>query len=455
MMTLLAFLSALAVLIAVHEYGHYRVAVACGVKVLRFSIGFGRPLLRWHAKRSGTEFVLSALPLGGYVRMLDEREGPVAEVEKSLAFNRQPLWARAATVAAGPVANLLLAALLYTLVAWTGVNEPLAVLSTPVPQSLAAQAQLEGGERVLGLARDGEAPRPVRSFPDLQWQLAQAALAGQDVRLQLDPGSAHAPPREVALPLSRLSGQQTDPAFYRRLGIWAPWAAPVLGEVRPDGAAFEAGLKPGDVVTAVNGRPVRDAQQLRNAIRDAVDASGQPQSQRWEVQRQGHLGTLNVTPCPEREGELWIGRIGAMVGGEPESQRVRSGLWEGIVHGFAKTGEISALMVQMLGKMVVGEASLKNISGPLTIADYAGRSADQGFTAYLQFLALISVSLGVLNLLPLPVLDGGHLMYYLWEGVTGRPVSELWLERLQRGGMVVLFALMSLALFNDVARLLG
>lgn len=454
LLTVVSFVVALAILIAVHEYGHYRVAVACGVKVLRFSIGFGRPIWRRTSPHSGTEFVVSALPLGGYVRMLDEREGPVDPSERDRAFNTQPLRARAAIVAAGPAANLLLAVALYAVVAWWGVQSPQPVLSAPPAASVAEQAGVRGGEWVQQLARAQGAPQPVPTFDDLRWQLTQAVLSNEDVTLWLaaDP---QAPAREVVLPLSSLSAADADATMLQRVGVVAPWSAPEVGDLMPGGAAEAAGLRPGDMVRAVDGRPLEDAQQLRASIRSAADAQGSVTPQRWTVERDGRTVELMVTPRAERQGDVWMGRVGAYIGSQPAMVEVSAGVWDGLWQGLERTWEVSALSLRMMFKMLVGEASLKNLSGPLTIADYAGKSASLGITSYLLFLALISVSLGVLNLLPLPVLDGGHLMYYLWEAVTGRPVSDIWMERLQRGGVAVLFGLMSLAMFNDLARLLG
>jgi regulator of sigma E protease len=463
LLTVLAFLVTIGVLVIIHEYGHYRAAVACDVKVLRFSVGFGRVL--WRRMHGETEFVVSALPLGGYVKMLDEREGAVAPSELNRAFNRKPLGQRAFIVAAGPAANLLLAVVLYACVNWAGVQELRPWMAQPKAESLADQAGLQARDEVLSVAPLGvdaseQGWKTIRSMSDLQWQFTQAALAGHDLRLQVSQSlSGTGEPqqrgsRTLTLPLSRIPASEVDAKLLDRIGLMGPYVEPIIAQAIAGGPAERAGLKAGDRILQINGRVPTDAAQLRQLIGASHD-QGQARPIQLKVLRVGQKLDITVTPAMKDVEGKQLARIEASIGSPPALVEVSYGPLEGLTLALNRTWDVSRMSLEMLGKMVVGQASLKNLSGPLTIADYAGRSAEMGWVHYLGFLALVSVSLGVLNLLPLPVLDGGHLMYYLFEGLTGRPISELWMERLQRGGVAIMLTMMSLALYNDLARMLG
>ena len=456
-MTLIAFLVTIGVLVLIHEYGHYRAAVACDVKVLRFSLGFGRVL--WSRQRGETEFVLSALPLGGYVKMLDEREGAVDAADLPRAFNRKPLHQRAFVVAAGPLANLGLAVVLYACVNWAGVEEVRPWMAQPKAESMAARAGLVARDEVVALRAKGtEDWTPVRSMTELQWLFTRAAVKGQDVELQVasraTDSAALKGQRTLFLAVSSVPASEVDGSLLDRIGFTGPHSDPIVSQVVPGGPAEQAGLRQGDRVMLINGQIVHDAGQLRHLIREsAVD--GQPVPLSLRVERAGRVQEVTVQPVLKDVQGRRVPRIEAGLGGPVATTEVHYGAVEGLTRALEKTWDVATLSLDMLGKMLIGEASLKNLSGPITIADYAGKSAQLGWVYYVGFLALVSVSLGVLNLLPLPVLDGGHLMYYLFEGVTGRPVSDRWLERLQRGGVAIMLLMMSLALYNDFARLLG
>ncbi len=451
--TVLAFVLTLGVLIVIHEYGHYRVAVACGVKVLRFSIGFGRVILRRQATPDSTEFVLCALPLGGYVKMLDEREGVVRPEELARSFNRKTLWQRTAIIAAGPLANLLLAVVLYAAAHWIGLDEPKAVMGPPVAASLAERAGMRAGDWVRAWSSDGVEWQDLRSMTDLRWEVTQAAMRGERLQLMVSDRAGHSQ-RRVVLGFDAMGGTEVDAKLMQRIGLGNPFSEPVLGEVKSGGAGALAGLRSGDRVRSIDGVEIVDASRVRELIR-ASGSGATPKTMQWRVERSGQVLELAVTSAVVKEGGERVGRIEVYPGQPPEMVLVRYGLVDGLSQAVSQTWQMSLLTVKMLGKMLTGNASLKNLSGPLTIADYAGQSVRLGLAYYLGFLAVVSVSLGVLNLLPLPVLDGGHLMYYLFEGVTGRPVSGPWLDRLQRGGVALLLMMMSLALYTDVAHFLG
>ena len=446
-----AFVVALGCLIVVHEYGHFLVARACGVKVLRFSVGFGRPLWSWRFGRDATEWVIAAFPLGGYVKMLDEREGPVAPEELARAFNRQSVWRRIAIVVAGPAANFLLAIALYWVLFVHGVPGLKPVLAVPPPGTPAHHAGFAAGDVIVRIGTE-----PVASWQDARWALLQHAIGRAAIAVTVAPAAGGTATRR--LDLSGLTVADLDGDFLRTLGLarYAPPLKPVIGEVVAGGAAERAGLRAGDEIAAINNQKIESWEQVVKIVR------AHPQAPLVIELKRGAalLPAIAVTPDAVAEGGGRIGRIGAAPRMDSTALAdmlvdVRYGPLESLARAARKTWDTSVFSLRMLGKMIVGEVSLRNISGPITIADYAGQSAQSGTASYLLFLALISISLGVLNLLPIPLLDGGHLMYYAIEIVRGRPLSDRALEIGQHAGLVLLIALMAFALYNDVHRLLG
>ncbi|SFV16150.1 RIP metalloprotease RseP [Pseudoduganella namucuonensis] len=442
--TLLAFVVALGSLIIFHELGHYLVARWCGVKVLRFSVGMGKVVWSRRFGPDQTEWAVSALPLGGYVKMLDSRESdaPLSEADLKREFTRQNVWKRIAIVAAGPIANFLLAIFLFAALYMHGVAEPAAKVAPPAVESAAARAGLKGGDLVTAV--NGER---VRVWSDLRWQLIQAAIDKKGVTLDVERqgGGRH----QVELADEAMQGLDVETDVAAKLGVSLTRPPAKLGEIMAGSAAERAGLQSGDLVTAINGEPVADWIAFTTRVR----ASG-GKLLLLQVLRGGQSIEVPATPDVDHQGTVTVGKIGAYAAAPTDMIEVTAGPVEAVARGAAKVWDTSVLTLKMMGKMVVGEVSWKNVTGPITIADYAGQTARIGVASYLSFIAFISISLGVMNLLPIPVLDGGLLLYYSLEVLTGRPVPERFGEIAQRLGVGLLVTLMALAVFNDVVRLL-
>lgn len=445
---IVAFLAALGPLIIFHELGHYSVGRLFGVRALRFSIGFGSPsILRWRSRPESTEWVLAPIPLGGYVSFLNARDvepGEFTEAELLQAFDRKPVWARTLIILAGPCANLLLAILLYWGLGMSGSLEPQAILDTPPVASRAAAAGIQADDEVLAVD-----DTPVRSLPDLRWRLLSHAVDGDAVTLRVR--TAGAVSRLVTLNLAGLPEKDLDGDFLEHLGLRLRYPPARVKAVEKGAPADQAGLAVGDEVEAVDGIPTPTGAAFSNAIRDHA---GRPAV--LTVERAGHRLSLTVDPAlapdPAHPGQH-IGRIGVGLA-PPPFVTVRYDFLESGSHAVAQTWQTIHLTFSMVGKMIRGEASIKNLSGPATIADYAGQAAHGGWAVFLNLVAFISISIGVMNLLPIPVLDGGHLLYYLVEILKGRPPSDRFLEFSSRAGLVMIVGLMMVALYNDVSRLL-
>jgi regulator of sigma E protease len=444
--TLLSFIAALAILVVVHEAGHYLAARWVGVKVLRFSVGFGQPLFikRWGA--DATEWSVGAIPLGGYVKMLDEREAPVAESELSRAFNRQTVWARMIIVVAGPIANLLLAVLLYWGVFLHGVPAIKPILAEPSLQTAAAMASLHDGDVIAAID-----DQPVRSWADVNWALLRDVSEKSQVVVKLDGGGT----RLLDVTGASLGDGKVEITSQLGLKLFEPAIPAVIGKILAVGAAQRAGLHVGDEILLVNQRAVTQWADFVSWVRNHAG-----QTLVVTVMRGSQQLDLNLTPESVTENSKLVGKIGA--GPDIDEAAFKDmmttldySVGAALQEGFAKTWQMSIFSLQMMGRMITGEVSWHNLSGPLTIADYAGQSARNGWMSFVGFLALVSISLGVLNLLPIPLLDGGHLMYYIVEAVKGSPVSDRIMELGQRIGMAALFTMMVFAFYNDITRLLG
>jgi regulator of sigma E protease len=446
--TILSFLVTVGVLVVIHELGHYAAARLMGVKILRFSVGFGRALWSRRFGPDQTEWTIAAIPLGGYVKMLDEREGDVAVADRPRAFNRQNVWARIFIVLAGPIANFLLALLLYWGLFLVGLPVMKPVLGDAPPNTPAAVTGIGNGDTIRAMG--GE---PVYTWTDVRWLLLKEAVKRESVDLELETAGGSRVTRR--LDLSAITKDDLDRDFLAKLGLrpFRPNAPATMGRIVPGSAAERAGLTEGDRVLSIDGKAVATWFDFTAGI-----APNPGKVLRLEVERQGRRFELSATPDPHPD-DARRGRLGVEPGAELKREyermttTVRYGPLEAIPKAAHKVYDLSVFSVKMLGRMIVGDVSWKNLSGPITIADYAGQSAQLGWVTYLGFLALVSVSLGVLNLLPIPLLDGGHLVYYFAEIVKGSPVSERTMEIGQRFGLALLLGLTFFAFYNDLNRL--
>ncbi|WP_374583714.1 RIP metalloprotease RseP [Pseudoduganella sp.] len=447
--TILATIVCLGSLIVIHELGHYLVARWCGVKVLRFSVGMGRVVWMRRFGKDQTEWALSAIPLGGYVKMLDARETELAGLppqDLAREFTRQNVWKRIAIVAAGPLANFLLAIALYAGLYMSGVREPAARLAEPAAASAAAAAGLQRGDQVKTV--NGEA---VQGWSELRWAIIQAAIHKEDLRIEAErPGYGVV---RATLPAAAAAGIKLEDDVPSALGLDLMRPPAVIGRTEEGGAARRGGMLKGDVVLAVDGQAVNDA---RAFLREVQRAPGRTLA--VTVQRDGKPVQLSITPeavedkGANSKGLVTVGKIKAELVGAVDTIVVHYGPLEAGAKAVRQVAETCSMTLRILGRMIVGEVSLKNITGPITIAEYAGETAKMGAESFIAFVAFISVSLGLMNLLPIPVLDGGHLLYYSLEVLTGRPVSERIADLAQRIGLGLLVSLMALAIFNDLAR---
>jgi regulator of sigma E protease len=444
-----SFIFALGILITFHEFGHYLVARLAGVKVLRFSLGFGRALYVKRAGRDQTEWAIAAIPLGGYVKMLDEREGEVAAHELNRAFNRQSVGKRFAIVVAGPVANFLLAVVLYWALFVSGVQGMKPVVAVPAPNTPAAFAGFRDGELIRSI--EGQ---DIATWQDVRWALLRLGL--EHARVAMETQEPQGGIAFRTLDMSGITPSDLEGNLLEKLGLapFRPKLAPVIDKVTDSGAARAAGMMSGDEIVSVDDRAISSWQTFVDLVRASP---GKPL--KMSIRRGGQLREITVTPQAELEANSSVGKIGAAPRiDEKETAKLftiqRYGPGTALVKAAEKTWDTSIFSLKMLGEMLVGKVSWKNLSGPITIADYAGQSAQLGLTSYLAFLALISISLGVLNLLPIPLLDGGHLMYYVAEVVKGSPVSERAMEIGSRIGFALLIGLMAFAFYNDINRLL-
>lgn len=451
------FVIALSGLVFFHELGHYLVARAFNVKILTFSLGFGKKIWGRRFGPDQTEWQIGWIPLGGFVRMVDEAEGNVAPEDLPRAFSQQTVWKRFAIVAAGPVVNLLLAVVLYWGIFVGGMEELRARIAQPAPDSIAAQAGFQQGDVIVAVGDE-----VVRSWGELHWVMVKRAVDGAPVKLRVKTDEGQLVDRVLLLDSVKLDNADADPMHQLGMAPWTPKTTPVFRDVVPNKPAALAGFRSGDKVLAVGEHVVDDVNTLMATIAASAD-----QPLRFRVKRaEGSEETLTVVPVSEtNEKGKTVGRIGVQISGEiSEADRqqwhdamfetVRYGPVEAISKAAMKTWESSVLTLRLMGRMILGKMSWKSVSGPISIANYAGKAAQLGFQHFMNLVAALSVGLGILNLLPIPVLDGGRLLYYLYEIVRGEPLSERVADYGQRVGLALILMLMVVAFFNDISRLL-
>lgn len=449
--TVIFTLIALGVLVTIHEFGHFWVARRCGVKVLRFSIGFGTPFARWK-DRQGTEFVLAVLPLGGYVKMVDEREGNVDAEDLPYAFNRKSVWQRMAIVAAGPIANFLLAVLFYWLVFLGGVQGVAPIVDAVKPGSVADRAGLEEGQEIIAV--DGELTPTLQALGEqLVLRLGESGTIAFSVRY---PESSLTYDLEAELNGWQVDEADPDPIGDIGIELYTPTIEPVADQIMPDQPAADAGLVSGDRILSMDGIPVATWREWVDYVRARPGEDIVVEVVRVGIDDNRFETTITPKSMTQEDGSI-IGQVGmsVVIPEWPESylRTMEYSVFGALMQGLHQTKKTTVMVLDSIRKMLTGLISPKHLSGPITIAKVAGASAQYGVSAYLGFLALLSVSLGVLNLLPIPVLDGGHLMYYLVEAVKGSPVSEKVQMAGYRLGLFLVVGLMVIALYNDVMRL--
>lgn len=454
--TVLFFLLSIGPLVIFHELGHFWFARLCGVKVLRFSFGLGKPIWTYTSPKTGTEWSISRIPLGGYVKMLDAREADISQLsaqELDGEFTSKSVWKRMAIVIAGPMANFILAILVFTVLLMSGVSEPTSKIRVTNHETAAYQAGIRQGDMVVAV--DGQ---PIQTYAELRWAVLKAGMEAQSLRLRLerpDPvvagySASSVSHLDVTLPLNSLKKEDFEANFMAKLGLEVFMPRAKLLNVIEGGSAANAGLKVGDVITAVGAKPVRDFQDLREIISSIPN-----QEVNLTYERNGQLASASTHVAETKNKDKSYGEINVELDGTLQTVKVYRGFFESLQLANQRTWEYSALTLKMLGKILIGEASIKNITGPITIATYANKAAKQGLEVFLAFVAVISISLGVMNLLPIPLLDGGHLLYYSLEVLTGKPLPDRYVEMGQRVGVFLLLTMMVIAFFNDIARLMS